>query len=448
MLERARARLMESVVTIDLVIDAAHGQIRLESADSSLVVRGKMAEFLCQLMVQNDWVSANAVHALPGWRTMAMASVGKQISRQIDTLIARGFDVLDWTGKTVSWRLKPQLRSGLTSSTVAAARAWLEDREASIANRFKAVALPEITQWAIHSASAMIAITSGNVGQGYAALKQAYGATDHPDLLAITNVLATRIGQRLETPHSPVPANLGGNLSVFELSVEARRLAAYAIRSDSNDWAAQLLVLQRLLSRLASVGALDTKAYVLNGIALLLRRLGRHVEAVSYMQEAVPLAVFSGDLALIQSIFFNFGNILSDLRRTQPDQMAGVDPLPLLELDIAIRRQFGLGKDSAQAELLIAYLSLEQGQLTQVDRWLAEAQAIIRLSNSLADRALFHRISGLLKLQRAPGAADGLSDLETAISLFEAVGNTASATFVRSEFERALAAPLHTDSRT
>jgi tetratricopeptide (TPR) repeat protein len=419
-----------------ITLDSDRHRLVLMGAAGTTTLRGKMVEFFGLLLGSEGWITAAAVHALPAWRGMAHESVGKQVARQIDALRTQGHDLVDWQGKTMAWQLKPAVKAGLDPDLPARARDWLDARQAVGARRFGAVDAAAMAQWAMRSAAATIAITTGEAKAGYSALKQAYAGIDHPDLLAITNVLATRIGQRLEEPHDPVPGGLGSYPSVFEQAVEARRMAAYAIRSDSTAWEGQVQGLKRLLPRLAAGGSLTSMAYVHNGIALLLRRLGRHAEALEHVQEAVPLAIFSGDLTLIQSVLFNFGNILSELRRSQPDALPGVDPLQLLEADIAIRQQFGLGKDSAQAELLLAYLAYENGELDRAQRWLAESAAIIAVNKAPADRALFHRVSGLLACARQPGSAAGLADLDHAIALFDRLGNKASADCVRAERQR------------
>lgn len=419
-----------------ITLDGDRNRLVLLADGRTVTLRGKMVEFFGLLLASDGWITTSAVHALPAWRGMAHESVGKQVARHIDTLRAKGHDLVDWQGKTMASQLKPAVKAGLDAALPGRARAWLEGRQASSARRFGAVDAAAMAQWALRSAAATIAITTGEAKAGYSALKQAYAGIDHPDLLAITNVLATRIGQRLEEPHDPVPGGLGSYPSVFEQAVEARRMAAYAIRSDSTAWEAQVLGLKRLLPRLSAGGSLTSMAYVHNGLALLLRRLGRHAEALEHVQEAVPLAIFSGDLTLIQSVLFNFGNILSELRRSQPHALPGVDPLQLLEADITIRQQFGLGKDSAQAELLLAYLAYENGELDRAARWLDASAAIIAVNKAPADRALFHRVAGLLACARQPGSAEGLAELDHAITLFDRVGNRASADCVRAERQR------------
>jgi len=279
-----------------------------------------------------------------------------------------------------------------------------------------------------------LAITEGRTADGGESLRRAYAAADHPDLKAIADVLATRIRQRLSPPHAPV-AREHGPRTVFDIALEARRIAAYAIQSDSSKWASQIAELLALLSDLTAVGSLTTQAYVHNALALLYRRLGEHHVALSHAAEAAPLAVFSGDLTLMQAVFFNFGNIASELRRLDPAAIPEGLPIALIEADRAIRKRLGLGMDSAQAELLLAYLALEANALEQAEAYLIDARTIIAVSQVPADQALEARIAGLLVIAR--GDMAGLAMLDRAISLFDEIGNAAAANHVRGEYKAA-----------
>lgn len=418
-----------------ITIDAERARLVLRSANQLLVQRGKIVELFCLLLAEDRWIVLEDVAALPAWQAMARVSIGKQVARQIDTQSKQGFDLIDWRRKTNGWRLRPEVRASLDAESVNAARTLLEDRKAGTFERFASVPNGEMGRWALNAANAALAMTAGNAEQGYDILKVAYSETHHPDLLDIANVIATRIGQRLEQPHRPVPGSASTLASVFSVSVEARRLAAYAIRSDSASWDDQLKGLKHILPRLSPAVGFTSQAYVLNAIAMLLRRLGRHYEALRYAKEAVPLAIFSGDFTLMQSAFFTFGNVVSEIGRIDPAAVADVDPLALLEVDLAIRNHFALGKDSAQAELLLAYLAWEHGDHDRATTYLGAAADIVAVNRVPADRALFHRISGLLQISLANGLAcpDGLAELDLAISLFDKIGNNASAVFVRRE---------------
>jgi hypothetical protein len=411
--------------------DIGADRLTLSLNDRSVVLRGRALPLLCLLISeQGRTIVSEEVHALPGWSNMARDSVGKQVARIIDGLEEKGLPLITWRNKTNGWQLAAEIAAGLQPETRAAAQDWLKARGWAQASRFSSVPPASVAKWALAAGSAALAMTEGRTADGLRSLRRAYEASDHPDLKAIADVLATRIGQRLSPPHAPVRREQGPR-SVFDIALEARRTAAYAIQSESSRWASQVKELRAILPELMTAGSLTTQAYVHNALALLLRRLGEHKQALAHAAEAAPLAVFSGDLTLMQAVFFNFGNIASELRRQDPAAVPEGLAISLIEADRAIRNRFSLGMDSAQAELLLAYLAYEEGALDQADIYLNDARTIIAVSRIPADQALEARISGLVQLARGDKA--GLARLDLAITLFEAIGNAAAAAHVRGE---------------
>lgn len=416
--------------------DPVPGRFRLSAGAAVRVVKGKGAELLALLAVSGSQrlVTADEVHALPGWQNMARESVGKQVARLIAELAQGGFEPFDYAHKTRAWRLSGAASAAVSQEVRSAVDAWLEAKAWFPGARFAMTDPAAIAQWALAATNAHLAMTEGNAPTGLTELRKAYIASDHPDLMAISNLLATRIGQRLSSPHHPVPAD-GSAGSVFELAVEARRLATYAIRTDSAGWKDQVAQLRSVLARVVSSGDLTTQAYIHNAIALLLRRLGDPAAALQHIAEATPLAVFSGDITLVQSVLFNFGNILSDVARERLLPASKGLAIAMIEADLAIRNRFGLGKDSAQAELLLAFLACENGLVDQAETYLSEARQIIAISRIAADEALEARVFGLLQLARGDEA--GFASLELARSRFEAIGNLAASVEVAEELKAA-----------
>jgi hypothetical protein len=415
-----------------LQFDPVPGRFLLTKGCAARIVKGKGAELLALLVASgtNRLVTADEVHALPGWQNMARESVGKQVARLIADLAHDGLLPFDYAHKTRAWRLSAGASAAVSDEMRSAVDAWLKARAWFPGARFAVVDPSAIAHWALAATKAHLAMTEGNAGIGLTELRKAYNESDHPDLMAISNLLATRIGQRLSTPHHPIPSDDSVG-SVFEIAVEARRLATYAIRADSSGWKDQVSKLQAVLNRVVSSGDLTTQAYIHNAIALLLRRLGDPKTALQHIAEATPLAVFSGDITLVQSVLFNFGNILSDVRRERLLPTSEGLAIALIETDLVIRHRFGLGKDSAQAELLLAFLAYEEGMLDRAESYLGEARSIIAISRIAADEALEARVAGLLQLARDDRA--GLASLELARSRFEAIGNLAAAEQVADE---------------
>jgi hypothetical protein len=166
-------------------------------------------------------------------------------------------------------------------------------------------------------------------------------------------------------------------------------------------------------------------------MAILARRLGRMEQALDCIREAAALAIFSGDILLIQNISFNFGNIITGIQRENPAMFPPDTGLSLLRLDIELRERLKIGKDSAQAELLCAYLSHEKGKFEETRNYLAKADAIIAQSRQALDLALRDRVFGLLACDtNAPGTlqyAEGLAALQKSAVRYRQHGNLIAA---------------------
>lgn len=401
-------------------------------------LNGKARSFFLLLAAESEvgrHVLRDEVHALPDWRSMAFESVGKQVARLVDTLAAEGYDLVDCQQKTNGWRLKPHVCQALDAETRARAAEALAALDWRRWARFATAPVEEVVPWALGNLDSLLAMTSGQADASYARLRQGFEAARHPDLHAIANVLATRVGQRLERAHLPVPPARHRVCSLFEAAVEHRRHAAYAVRAPSAEWPGLRTELEQSLNEIFARGDLTTLAVLLNACAVLDRRLGEHARALDCIKEALPLAIFSGDLILMQNVLFNFGNILSEIQRSDPAACAGTDPLALLEADMSIRRRFGLGKDSAQAELLVAYLAWERHEVPRAQAALDSAEPIITLSRSHADRALYLRVEGLIFMDSPdPDLRHlGRARLEEAAALFETAGNAPAAAVARAE---------------
>lgn len=414
-----------------LELDIATDYVRL--GQPSVVVRGKDAQLLLQLIViaPEQWLFADDVHNLPAWRGMLRESVGKQVARFIDTLVTAGHDIVEWQHKTKSWRLRPELLLTLPTWAKVQAAGRLTVLNHAAWARFGSVPVAEMADWALAAVQAVMAMGLGKPATAWQCVRAARGHSKHPDLQAITDVLASRVGQRMPQPHQPVSPLLAA--SPFERVVSARHIAALALHAPSQDWPALLARLLDVLADPAVAGDLTSRALLLNAIAMLERRLHQPDGAMAHASEALPLAVFSGDLMLMQAVMFNLGNILSEQARRGDDTVPAALPVRLLETDVLIREAFALGRDSAQAELLLAYLALEQGRRADVAAWLAKAAQLIDISRSTPDLALHARIRGLLALTENSASSEGLAALDESARLFRHIGNQPAADHVAAE---------------
>lgn len=428
---RLRAGSDLRVSEFEIELSGSDRVLVLRRRQTDLRLRGNAVQFVLALIgIEHPrYLTRDALHRLGKWRAMSAESVGKQAARIVDKLNDRFGPLVEWELKTASWRFRGDVFASIPATVRQQARKLLEQSDWKSALRFDTLPTSLISQWAHLCASALADTTEGKAEVGYAKLLQAYQLTQHDDLRAITDVLATRAGQTLPRPHLPVPpANAA---SAFQEAAEARRLAAYARMASSAEWESHLNSLRRSLMRVIETGDTATQAILFNAMAILARRLGRIDEAVDCAREAIALAIFSGDLILIQNVSFNLGNIISGQARN--DNVAGQAQSyeRLLQLDIELRQRLNIGKDSAQAELLCAYLNYERGDIAVAQTFLEHARPIIAVSQQPYDIALYQRVAGLCLCAandpQSESHAQGLEALETAIAIYSEHGNLIAA---------------------
>lgn len=418
-------------------ISPAAKRIAFNASSIHRVETSKNFEFLCALIASphDDFLYGDVIGQLPGWARMLPESIGKQVARMIVQHAQLGIAVVDYHQKTNGWRLAPDVRTHLPQAQIDTARMVIAGLGWSSDRRFASQDNSALSQWFRQMAAAMIAMTSGDAAKGLEAVKQGMLHGEGDALTGIANIIASRLGQRMPTPHAPVGAEHDGLRSPFEQAIEARRSASYAIRAHASEWAEHLAILEYQHAACARTGDFTTQVVLLNGMAVLARRLGAPQKALVYIKEAAPLAILSGDFFMIQAVSFNMANVLSDLHSGDPAVCSRSDYIDLLRLDIDIRESFGLGRDSAQAELRLAALYCETGALDQAQSMLDNAEQIIAICSSAHDRALSLQVRG--NLQIAQGNLEvGLVTLRTAMTAFDATGNQSGVEQTRAELSR------------
>jgi tetratricopeptide (TPR) repeat protein len=425
---------------IEIRVNPAARRITLASESSQNSETSKNFEFLCALIAvdHDDYVYCDVIGQLPGWARMLPESIGKQVSRMLAQHAKAGIAVVDYHKKTNGWRLAPGVRAQLPQSEIEAARAVIAGLGWTSNRRFAAQDTSELSQWFRHMATAMVAMTSGEAEKGLAAVKKGMSKGEGDALTGIANIIASRLGQRMPTAHAPVASEHDGLRSPFEMAIEARRSASYAIRAKSDEWPEYLASLEYQYAACARTGDFTTQVVLLNAMAVLARRLGALDKALEHIKEAAPLAILSGDFFMIQAVSFNMANVLSELHDADESICSRTDYIDLLQLDIDIRESFGLGLDSAQAELRLAALYCEVGAFNQAQAMLNAANHIIGINNVAQDHALSLQVQG--KLHIAQGhIEDGRAMLEAAIQAFEATGNKSGVAETRALLSQALA---------
>ena len=431
------------------------GVTRLRWRRKTIDFDGKWHPFICCLIATNVrqsgddarlFVRPEQIAALPLWKSVKTTSVGATLARFINNLSSGGHtDLIDHDGLTRGWRLSRSVRSRTTVFDRRAASDALVALEHGPWPSLRGQSNVDLADWMIAACETMLATSSGEHGRAAKAYKQATdviarrmaadGDAAHVETLeAITDVLGTRLRQAVPMP-GPSPRTELADLTALELTALARQLSARVPRAPQSGWVDMRQQLYALVPSVTVVGDVASQAYLFNALFILERRLGNLARAEGHIRTAAPLAIHAADLHLIQAVSFNLANFMWEKSRLEGSAIA-TQCQGLFALDIQIRDQHGLGKNSAAAEQTLAFLALEANRLEACDHYLRESFKLIRKHALVADNAISLRIRGKLKLARAindRGIAAALVDLQASYEQFVSQGRDDSAATVQAE---------------
>jgi hypothetical protein len=94
-------------------------------------------------------------------------------------------------------------------------------------------------------------------------------------------------------------------------------------------------------------------------------------------------------------------------------------PLELVEMCRFVCTRFGVGNDSAQAEISGAAWALEMGDTARARFYLGEAERLLQTIESTYDQACFFEVRATLDRADPRPGGDPLRDLRTAEDLFK-----------------------------
>ena len=407
------------------------GALILHGPTTEKLLSDKYADFFCLLIVADAGVlvDRDMVAQCSSWSANQTVSAGKQIARFLDQLANMGCHPVIALQKTYAWRLAEHVHAAIDGTT----RARAKDRlSASRQHLHHKTDIPALLRWYRVNFQALVDMTTGKAETGYALLRNCMTATSKDEYWSISNVLATRIEQRMADQRLPVMPSIKSLSAPLARAIEIRRNAAYAIYSESGEWPQLEAVFRRELASMAHSGDFTTIAILQNALGVLQRRQGKFETALEHMKEAAPLAIFSGDLILIQNVAFNLANICSEIHRQNPSAILPDQYIDLLKYDVILRDTMALGRDSAQTELLLSYLLYEAGDDTQARHYLDMANTIITETQVEVDQALSHRICGLLEA-RAGNIVAAVEQLTMAQQIYSGAGYNAAAKHVSGE---------------
>jgi tetratricopeptide (TPR) repeat protein len=413
---------------------ADSGRLVLHSQQGKMVISKKLTDFIFLLLLidPTDSLDRAQLVRFGSWVGNQPLSAGKQISRFIDVLEGRQLNVIVYQQKTNGWKLHPDWRAALPDAIKDIAKEHIGQRIDAI-HLGTGLGIAQLLRWYRDNFEALVAMTTGQAQKGYGVLRTSMDGTSDETLLAISNLLATRIEQRLDSPRLPILPALKPFGDIFVRAVEIRRTAAYALHAKSDDWPELERHFKRQLAQLSGVGDFTSLAIIRNALSVLYRRMGNLDAAKEEIAQAAPLAVFSGDLILIQNVAFNLANIMSELDRAKPGSVPAEDYLSLLQFDASLRQDMSLGRDSAQTELLLAYLHYEKADYASAYAALDQAELIICDTRLPIDRALSLRIRGLLAAKESGNLDVAIDHLNSAEHIFRSEGYVAAANHVANE---------------
>ncbi|WP_437755401.1 hypothetical protein [Sorangium sp. So ce1389] len=372
---------------------------------------------------EGAFLSAEELGRVGPWRHKAAASVGKEVARHLAWLERQGLaQVVSSKGRTKSWRLALSPASVRLRPDRASVEGWIRGRASQGAA--EETWIDDLQRLA----EATAALQQGQAESVVDRLQQPLSYRGEPALEAWAALLSGRAAFQHDD-HALLVDLYESWLrrpDAVGRTVGARLRALVAYKNRFDDPAGALASLRKLAADLELGGDVSALASVLNIAGLLATRTGEPRAGVVHHLRAAALFGIVGDYPSLQGALFNLANC-----RRQVLQKAGQPPdetvFTLVELCRLICRRFGVGADSAQAEIAAARWSFEAGDWPRARHYLAEAEALVRRIESVFDQACFLLLRAEMEHEQSTGASDPLRDLHTAERLFRDVQDERSA---------------------
>ena len=212
----------------------------------------------------------------------------------------------------------------------------------------------------------------------------------------------------------------------LEQSVRARLAAMLARARRFVEPERTFRPLAKIASALDRRGDVASLAVVLNVLGFLARRAGDPELGADFHRRAIGLSGIVGDYRTLQSGLFDVALCRRKLR-TQAGQSPDSAMFDLVDLCLFVCDRFGVGADSAQAEISAAHWSIELKEFDKARRYLQRAHTIIKNVDSLWEQAYLLYIRSELELASRTGTYDPIKDLVTAERLFRNAGDPGTA---------------------
>lgn len=423
---------------MELSIDVDAERVRLGETD----LHGQWVDFYAVLALARTeaadplaFASAEALSRVGPWRHKAAASVGKEVARHLKQLARSGLDrAIACHGRTRAWRLEIAPQDIRFAPDREAVRAWVHARS---------LGAHQQDGWTGDVRMLVEATATLQHGEAEAAMELLGGLSKapgraEPALEAWSALLRGRAAFLHEDEDDELLSKLheawGGRTDAAGRAVGARLRTFLAIRHRFEDPETTLASLTKLAADLEIRGDIGSLGAVENVLGLLVRRVGDPASGAAHHLRAVALFGIAGDYPLMQAALYNLA-----LCRRESLGQAGQPPdeavLELVELCRLVCARFGVGSDSALAEISGAQWSLEMGDVERARRYLDAAEVLIKRVESTYDQACFLEARAQLELAAPTGGSNPARDLRAAELLFLQAGDQEAATKVRSAAE-------------
>lgn len=390
-----------------IIIDVSREAVTLRSSDTYRPLQGQWVSFYLALALQAlasesppPFLEAHDLRTLGPWFHKKPGSVGKEIARHLQDVAEWGLgDLIVHDGRTKRWRLNVSPEEIELLPSREECERWLREQRWDPVDAIEE--FPEtLVSWLVHITRALIRLEEGKIDAGLQLIKEAKREHGGSVLLcAIAELVELRLWARVGEYPDPGPSlsQCTGNIG-RALSVRATLAQVLAPATDPSHLDAAIEHSRKLLTRLESIPDINGLGIAYNALGVLLRRRKNFDQAVKFLRYAAALLVASYDLITLQAAVFNLGHTLSEVAR---DERELREALRLVELDREMCVSLGLGRDSAQAEIVAGMICLELGELDAAKQWLSAGQCLVETLDSDYNRGGVEELRARLLWTRA-----------------------------------------------
>jgi tetratricopeptide (TPR) repeat protein len=386
--------LISQVFTMyQVAIDASEETVTLRQQSVSKEFRHQWVPFYLALALRVDspdspspFLEPEELQLFGDWFFKKPESIGKEVARHLQDLSRHGLAgfIVD-QGKTRRWRL------GLLHQEISflpsreQCEVWLRQQQWDLLGGLEKIPSLILT-WISHTTRALIRLQEGRIKEGLELAHMAKQKIADSVLLgAIAELVELRLHARVGNYPEPEEweylARCEGNIGKTLL---IRASLAQSLAPDFENIETAIESLRKLTFRLQSLPDINGLGTSYNALGVLFRRNGQLDLSEKCLRYAVALLIASFDIPTLQASLFNLGHTLY---RAATDDEALSDALRLVELDREICHTLGLGKDSAQGEIVAGEICLKLGDIPKAEQWLQEGRKIVQTLNSDYNKA-------------------------------------------------------------